>query len=124
MIETMTVKELTSFLRLRGLKLSGRRKELVARTWCAIEQGVPIQLTAEEVEKEIGNEYENKLIVDGINIPNPFDIKESWLDEMNGIIYWPMLLYPDIFNYLSIYPSELPSKDLSDYKNCKPIATT
>ena len=119
MIETMTVKELTSFLRLRGLKLSGRRKELVARTWCAIEQGVPIQLTAEEVEKEIGNEYENKLIVDGINIPNPFDIKESWLDEMNGIIYWPMLLYPDIFNYLSIYPSELPSKDLSDYKNCK-----
>ena len=30
-----------------------------------------------------------------------------------------MLLYPDIFNYLSFYPSELPSKDLSDYKNCK-----
>ena len=30
-----------------------------------------------------------------------------------------MLLYPDIFNYLSIYPSELPSKDLSDYKNSK-----
>ena len=51
LIEKMTVKELTSFLRLRGLKVSGRRKELVARTWCAIEQGVPVQMTAEEVEK-------------------------------------------------------------------------
>ena len=119
MIETMKVKELTSFLRLRGLKVSGRKKELVARTWCAIEQGIPIQLTAEEVEKEIQNEYGNKLLVDDFLIPNPFDVKEGWMDEENGITQWPMLMYPDIFTYLSFYPSELPSKDLSDYKNCK-----
>lgn len=49
----MSVKELTTLLRLRGLKVSGRKKELVAQTWCAIEQGVPIQLTAEEVKAEI-----------------------------------------------------------------------
>ena len=30
-----------------------------------------------------------------------------------------MLLYPDIFNYLMFYPSELGSKDLNDYKNSK-----
>ena len=40
MIETLKVKELRSFLRLRGLKVSGRKKEPVARTWCAIEQGI------------------------------------------------------------------------------------
>lgn len=119
MVETMSVKELTSFLRLRGLKVTGRKKELVARTWCAIEQGVPIQLTAEQVEEEIKNEYGNKLLIDNINIPNPFDTKEGWLNEDDGIVHWPMLLYPDIFNYLSFHPSELPSKDLSDYKNCK-----
>ena len=101
MIETMKVKELTSFLRLRGLKVSGRKKELVARTWCAIEQGIPIQLTAEEVEKEIQNEYENKLLVDDFLIPNPYDVKEGWMDEENGITQWPMLMYPDIFTYLS-----------------------
>ena len=119
MVETMSVKELTSFLRLRGLKVSGRKKELVARTWCAIEQGVPIQMTAEEVEVEIKKEYGNKLVIDGTTLKSPFDTKEGWLEEADGIIYWPMLLYPDIFNYLCFYPSELPSKDLSDYKNSK-----
>ena len=33
--------------------------------------------------------------------------------------FWPMLSYPDIFNFLVFYPSELGSKDLSDYKNSK-----
>jgi len=60
MVGTMSVKELTTFLRLRGLKVSGRKKELVAQTWCAIEQGVPIQLTAEEVKAEIQMNMEAK----------------------------------------------------------------
>ena len=30
-----------------------------------------------------------------------------------------MLLYPDIFNYLMFFPSELGGKDLNDYKNSK-----
>ena len=33
------------------------------------------------------------------------------------MVVWPMLSYPDIFNFLILYPSELGSKDLSDYKN-------
>ena len=33
--------------------------------------------------------------------------------------FWPMLSYPDIFDFLMFYPSELGSKDLSDYKNSK-----
>ena len=33
--------------------------------------------------------------------------------------FWQMLLYPDISNFLMFYPSELGSKDLSDYKNSK-----
>lgn len=31
--------------------------------------------------------------------------------------FWPMLSYLDIFNFLMFYPSELGSKDPSDYKN-------
>ena len=33
--------------------------------------------------------------------------------------FWPMLSWPDIFNFLIFCPSELGSKDLSDYKNSK-----
>ena len=45
---------------------------------------------------------------------DPFKMLEGWKDEGIGIKYWPMLTYPDIFNYLSFYPSELGSKDLCD----------
>ena len=41
------------------------------------------------------------------------------MEEDEGMTFWPMLSYPDIFNFLVFYPSELGSKDLSDYKNSK-----
>ena len=76
-------------------------------------------LNAEEVERQIKVDYEKKLKIDSIRIPDPFKIPQGWQNEEEGIIFWPMLLYPDIFNYLMFYPSELGSKDLSDYKNSK-----
>ena len=36
-----------------------------------------------------------------------------------GMKFWPMHLYPDIFNYLIVFPSELGSKDLNGYKNSR-----
>ena len=47
----------------------------MARTLCAIEQEILIQLTAEEVEKEIQNECGNNLLIDDFLIPDPFDVK-------------------------------------------------
>ena len=44
-------------------------------------------------------------------------IHHGWMGEDEGMAFWPMLSYPDIFNFLMFYPSELGSKDLSDYKN-------
>ena len=41
------------------------------------------------------------------------------MEEDEGMAFWPMLSYPDIFNFLMFYPSELGSKDLSDYMNSK-----
>ena len=41
------------------------------------------------------------------------------MKEDEGIEFWQMLSYPDIFNFSMFYPSELGSKGLSDYKNSK-----
>ena len=35
------------------------------------------------------------------------------------MVFWPMILYPDVFSYLVFNPSELGSSDLNDYKNWK-----
>ena len=41
------------------------------------------------------------------------------MGEDNGMTSWPMLSYPDLFNFLMFYTSEFGSKDLGDYNNSK-----
>ncbi len=115
----MKVDQLKSFLRLRGLKVTGKKQELVARCFVAQENEVPIVKTAEEVQAEILQEYNSKLTIDGENIPDPFKLEDGWLTEEESVKFWPMTLYPDIYNFLSFHPSELMSKDLRDYKTSK-----
>lgn len=40
--------------------------------------------------------------------------------EEQGVVFWPMVTFPDIFLYLTFFPAaELSSKDLSGYELCK-----
>ena len=63
LLSSMKVEELKAYLRLRGLKVSGRKEELVARAFVAMENNVPIVRTAEEVEKPLACQYSTKLKV-------------------------------------------------------------
>ena len=67
----------------------------------------------------VATEYETKLFVQGTRIPDPFQHNGGWLNEEDGVKYWPNTLYSDIFNFLAFHPSELASKDISDYKTSK-----
>ncbi len=78
-ISKMKNDELKDFLRLRGLKVSGRKEELVARVFVAIENDVQIVKTAEEVQREIATEYQNKLIIDNETLPDPFRLENGWV---------------------------------------------
>ena len=71
------------------------------------------------MEEDLKKEDEKKMRVDDRLIPDPFEIPHGWLEEDEGMEFWPMLLYPDIFNCLMFYPTQLGSNDLSDYKNSK-----
>ena len=115
----MSVRELKNYLQVRGLKVIGKKEELVARVFVAVENNVQPVKTAVEVEEDLALCYRNKLNVDGKNIPDPMKIMHGWMDEDEGIIFWPMLTFPDIFTYLMFFPTELGSTDLSDYKLCK-----
>ena len=120
MISTMKVEELKDFLRLRGLKVTGKKNELIARVFVALENDLPIVKTAEEAEKEMTTSYQDELkLEDGVILPDPFKLEKGWLKEEEGITFWPLTLYQDIFNFLAFHPSELASKDLSDYRTSK-----
>ena len=115
----MKVEELKNYLKIRGLKVTGTKKELVARVFAASENGVQPVKTAVEIESDLITDYKNKLKIYDFAIPDPVKIPHGWIEEDEGMAFWPMLSYPDIFNFLMFYPSELGSKDLSDYKNSK-----
>ena len=86
-----------------GLKISGRKNELMARVFAASENGVKPIKTAVEVEADLKTEYLAKLKIDDRNIPDPFKIPHGWMNENERMKFWSMLLYPDIFNYLVFF---------------------
>ena len=63
-------------MRERGLKITGRRVELVARVFAALENNVPLVQSAVEFEADLKLSYNNKLVIDGISIQDPNKIEE------------------------------------------------
>ena len=67
-----------------GLKISRKKAVLVARVFSAMENNVMPIKTAEEVENEISQEYQNKLKLNDIEIPDPFKLEENWIGNIFG----------------------------------------
>ena len=94
MVTGMKVEELKDYLRLRGLKISGKKAELVARVFAASENNVKPIKSAAEVQVDLRNEYQVKLLLGDYLVPDPYHLKEGWLSEENGIVLWPVVTYP------------------------------
>ena len=105
LLSKMKVEELKNFLRLHGLTVSGKKEELVARAFVAIENNVQVVQTAEEVEAILGKQYSRKVnifVSDDFGnhvIPDPLKLDEGWICEKEGVKDWPSTLYPDIFHF-------------------------
>ena len=82
MIEKLNMEELKNYLKIRGLKVTGRKKELVARVFNAQENDVKPVKSAVEVEALLKNEYSKKLVVDDKKIPDPFKIPHGMADRL------------------------------------------
>ena len=114
--ESQGIKELLENTWLEGNK---DKKKLIVRVFATSENGVQPVKAAVELESDLITDYKNKLKVHYFPIPEPFKKPHGWMEEDEGMTFWPMLLYPDISKFLMFYLSELGSKDLSDYKNSK-----
>ena len=68
---------------MRGLKVTGKKAVLVARGFSAFENNVVVIKTAEEVEAELRQEYDDKLKLDEMNISDPFKLN-NWMAWWRG----------------------------------------
>ena len=93
LISKMSLEQLKNYLRIRGLKVNGRKDELVVRVFAASENGVKQIKTGVEFEADLKTEYLVKLKIDDRNIPDPFKIPHGWMKKDVGIKFWPILLF-------------------------------
>ena len=100
----MKVEDLKNYLKIRDLKVIGTKKELVAPVFAGSENGVQLVKTEVEIESDLITDCKNKLKIYDFPIPDPFKIPHGWMGENEGMALWPMLSYPDIFNFLMFYP--------------------
>ena len=70
----MSLEELKNYLRICGLKINGRKHELVARVFAASENSVKPIKTAIVVEVDLKTEYLAKLKIDDRDMPDRFEI--------------------------------------------------
>ena len=86
--------QLVDFLHVRGLVTSGRKVELVARAFTAVEMQLPIKLSTEEHQKLLTTEYQKRLVENNISDPKDHNIRQD------DITKWP----PSIWDtYSSIF---------------------
>lgn len=108
-------------LRKRGLKCTGRKKELVALMYAAQVMEIPELPTAEEKERSRDELYREALKTDDEGyLPDPLKL-DGWLGETDGMKLWPPTMYSDICNYLVLHGdfTTLRGKLMKDYKQGK-----
>ena len=92
----MSVKQLTDFLAVRGISSSGRKVELVAKTFAAVELGFNIIESTEQQQTNLDKNYKKKLTE--LNLPNPKQISKEHL--VDDITKWPLITLGVIFSYI------------------------
>ena len=92
----LSVKQLINFLTVRGLSTTGRKIELVARAFTAMELNIEIIETAEEQEKNLKQSYADKLKALDLIDPNSvsMEIRKDLIAE------WPSITMRNIFSYI------------------------
>ena len=98
LISKMSLGEPKNYFRICALKVNGRKNKLVGRVFAASETGAKLIKNAVEVEADLKIDYLAKLKIDNRNIPYPFKIPHGWMYGDEGMQFWPMILYPYIFD--------------------------
>ena len=99
-INTWRMDALKHFLKKRGLKVSGRKEELVARVFAAAEQNMPVCLDAASRVAQTQRERESLLKTPEGVLPDPSELHNGWIGELNGLTKWLPILLSDLTLYI------------------------
>ena len=92
----LSLKQLSDYLSARGLSTSGKKVELIARTFAAMELKLDIIESTESQKIKLQAQYHNKL--SELQIPDQKLIaKSKWIDDLTK---WPYITLGNNFSYI------------------------
>ena len=92
----LSLKQLSDYLSARGLSTSGKKVELIARTFAAMELKLDIIESTESQKIKLQVQYHNKL--SELQIPDQKLIaKSKWIDDLTK---WPYITLGNNFSYI------------------------
>ena len=93
----LTVSSLKDFLALRGLNVTGKKADLVARAFGAYELNVPKKFSQQQIYSNLKHEYNSRLSRHGIvTYPNSL-LAAAWRDSIHE---WPEIVDGKLFSYI------------------------
>ena len=110
----LTVKQLTDYLSVRGLNSSGRKVELVARAFAAMEMKIEIVQSTQEQQKQLVHSYQKKL--EELGIPDPKEIPVELRED--DIRKWHAVTLGHVFSYI-LKKRDFDSDYIGKYKDKK-----
>ena len=81
LLENMKVKELNNYWKIRGLKVTRIKNELIVRVFATSENGVQPVKAAVELKLDLITDYQNERKVHDFPIPEPFKKLHGWIEE-------------------------------------------
>lgn len=105
---------LKSYLAVRGLNVGGRRMELVARAFAAMEMSLPIIQSETQQKETLRKQYLLKLESNGIIDPYAVDTT----NRINDLTKWPNIDSGSIFSYI-LKKREFDADYIGKYKDQK-----
>ena len=85
------VEDSKNCLKIHDLKVTGTKKGLVSRVFAASENGFEPVNEMVRLESNLITDYKNRLTIYDFPIPDPFKIPHRWMEEDEGMEFWPML---------------------------------
>ena len=101
-VYSKTAEELANLLRKKRLPSSGNRLELAKRLYFAEKLNLTDYPSESELENLTKRRYQEKLTVDGKQLPDPYSVTSGWQDDVNQ---WPTVHSNNIYTYLLETPS-------------------
>jgi len=90
------------------------------RAWYVHQQHIEVDRGEEHAMRANLAEYKNKMRIDEYILPDPFTLEDGWLNEEDGMQYWPNVFVQDIQDFLQIKtPKEMFIRLKKDYKEGK-----